>query len=59
MLRECLAEKAAQFEGVVKIGRTHLMDATPVTLGQVALPLSHHFSTISDILVNYRNSLVT
>ncbi|KAF0093955.1 MAG: fumarate hydratase class II [Puniceicoccaceae bacterium 5H] len=29
-----LAEKAAEFEEVVKIGRTHLMDATPLTLGQ-------------------------
>jgi fumarate hydratase class II len=27
-------EKACEFEGVVKIGRTHLMDATPLTLGQ-------------------------
>jgi fumarate hydratase class II len=29
-----LDSKAAEFEGVVKAGRTHLMDATPVTLGQ-------------------------
>jgi fumarate hydratase class II len=29
-----LAAKAAEFAGVVKSGRTHLMDATPVTLGQ-------------------------
>lgn len=33
-LRETLAAKAAAFEGVVKIGRTHLMDAVPLTLGQ-------------------------
>jgi fumarate hydratase class II len=33
-LRDELAEKAAAFEDVVKIGRTHLQDATPVTLGQ-------------------------
>ncbi|HSK98324.1 MAG TPA: class II fumarate hydratase [Euzebyales bacterium] len=33
-LRAALADKAAQFEDVVKPGRTHLMDATPVTLGQ-------------------------
>jgi len=33
-LRDALAEKAATFEDVVKIGRTHLQDATPVTLGQ-------------------------
>jgi fumarate hydratase class II len=29
-----LAEKSKQFAAVVKIGRTHLMDATPLTLGQ-------------------------
>ncbi|MCS6990670.1 MAG: class II fumarate hydratase [Chitinophagales bacterium] len=33
-LREVLAQKATQFRNVVKIGRTHLMDATPLTLGQ-------------------------
>ncbi|HWP07903.1 MAG TPA: class II fumarate hydratase [Polyangiaceae bacterium] len=33
-LRDVLAEKAAAFDDVVKIGRTHLMDATPLTLGQ-------------------------
>jgi fumarate hydratase, class II len=33
-LRDVLAEKSKQFAGVVKIGRTHLMDATPLTLGQ-------------------------
>jgi len=31
---ETLREKAEEFKGIVKIGRTHLMDATPVTLGQ-------------------------
>ncbi|MEV1012797.1 class II fumarate hydratase [Micromonospora sp. NPDC049751] len=33
-LAEALEGKAAEFETVVKAGRTHLMDATPVTLGQ-------------------------
>jgi fumarate hydratase class II len=33
-LREALAAKAEAFRDVVKIGRTHLMDATPLTLGQ-------------------------
>jgi fumarate hydratase class II len=33
-LRDTLATKAKQFEGIVKIGRTHLMDAVPLTLGQ-------------------------
>ena len=33
-LRSTLATKADEFDGVVKSGRTHLMDATPVRLGQ-------------------------
>ncbi|AUY54071.1 class II fumarate hydratase [Streptomyces sp. CB01881] len=33
-LAEALERKAAEFAKVVKSGRTHLMDATPVTLGQ-------------------------
>jgi fumarate hydratase, class II len=33
-LRDTLAEKSKEFMAVVKIGRTHLMDATPLTLGQ-------------------------
>tara|TARA_B100001115_G_scaffold114686_1_gene85130 strand:+ start:108 stop:1499 length:1392 start_codon:yes stop_codon:yes gene_type:complete len=33
-LREALNRKAQDFQGVVKTGRTHFMDATPLTLGQ-------------------------
>lgn len=33
-LRDTLEVKSAKFEKTVKIGRTHLMDATPLTLGQ-------------------------
>src|ERR1700691_4835146 len=33
-LRDALARKAKEFADVVKIGRTHLMDAVPLTLGQ-------------------------
>ena len=33
-LRDTLQKKSEAFKGVVKIGRTHLMDATPLTLGQ-------------------------
>ncbi len=33
-LREALNAKAEQFAGIVKIGRTHLQDATPLTVGQ-------------------------
>ena len=34
MLAESLERKAEEFDDVVKSGRTHLMDAVPVTLGQ-------------------------
>jgi len=34
-LQQRLGEKAGQFDDIIKIGRTHLQDATPVTLGQV------------------------
>jgi fumarate hydratase class II len=33
-LTEALDKKSAEFADIVKIGRTHLMDATPITLGQ-------------------------
>ena len=33
-LRDALSEKEGEFDGVVKTGRTHLQDATPVRLGQ-------------------------
>ena len=33
-LRDALADKSEEFKDIIKIGRTHLMDATPLTLGQ-------------------------
>lgn len=33
-LQEALRKKEQQFEGIIKIGRTHLQDATPIRLGQ-------------------------
>jgi fumarate hydratase class II len=33
-LRDAIAAKAEQWEDIVKIGRTHMQDATPITLGQ-------------------------
>lgn len=33
-LKTCLDDKSKQWETLVKIGRTHMMDATPLTLGQ-------------------------
>jgi fumarate hydratase, class II len=33
-LHDSIAAKAAEWDGIVKIGRTHMQDATPITLGQ-------------------------
>ena len=33
-LRKALEKKSGDFKSIVKIGRTHLMDATPLSLGQ-------------------------
>jgi fumarate hydratase class II len=33
-LRDTLAKKSAEYKNIVKTGRTHFMDATPLTLGQ-------------------------
>ncbi|MBW1991178.1 MAG: class II fumarate hydratase [Deltaproteobacteria bacterium] len=33
-LKDALAQKAEEFKDIIKIGRTHLMDAVPLTLGQ-------------------------
>src|SRR5260370_6772644 len=34
LLRDTLARKSEEYRGIVKIGRTHLQEATPLTLGQ-------------------------
>lgn len=34
LLRDALDAKAKEFESIIKIGRTHTQDATPLTLGQ-------------------------
>jgi len=53
-LRDTLREKAKAFAHVVKIGRTHLMDATPLTLGQefsgYAAQLTHGLKAINNSL---------
>jgi fumarate hydratase class II len=57
-LRATLAEKAAELTKVVKIGRTHLMDATPLTLGQEisgwAAQLAHCVSHLEQALPHLR-----
>ncbi|MEW6060270.1 MAG: class II fumarate hydratase [Actinomycetota bacterium] len=53
-LRDALARKAAEFDDIVKIGRTHLQDAVPLTLGQefsgYAAQLDAAMSRIEDTL---------
>lgn len=55
-LRDTLASKSKAFMNVVKIGRTHLMDATPLTLGQelsgYVSQLNHGIKAIEHTLVH-------
>ncbi|MXV37304.1 class II fumarate hydratase [Flavobacteriaceae bacterium Ap0902] len=53
-LRDALKKKSEDFKDVVKIGRTHLMDATPLTLGQefsgYASQLTHGLKALKNTL---------
>ena len=53
-LRDTLSQKSKEFMNVVKIGRTHLMDATPLTLGQ---ELSGYVSQLDHGMRAIENSL--
>jgi fumarate hydratase class II len=53
-LRDTLAAKAAEFTKIVKIGRTHLMDATPLTLGQ---EFSGYVSQLDHCIKAVKNTL--
>lgn len=53
-LRDTFVEKAKAFSEVVKIGRTHLMDATPVTVGQ---ELSGYAQQLTNGLERIQHSL--
>ena len=53
-LRDTLHKKAIEFNNVVKIGRTHMMDATPITLGQ---EISGYVAQINYGLKALKNSL--
>lgn len=52
LLHEALARKQKEFSEIVKIGRTHLMDATPLTLGQefsgYATQLKHSITRVKN-----------
>ncbi len=55
-LQQSLTNKATDFKNVVKIGRTHLMDATPLTLGQefggYASQLKHGIKALENTLTH-------
>ena len=53
-LRDTLSEKSKKFNDVVKIGRTHLMDATPLTIGQ---EFSGYVSQLNHGLKALKNTL--
>lgn len=55
-LQKTLEYKSKEFQGIVKIGRTHFMDATPLTLGQefsgYAAQLTHGIRAIENTLLH-------
>ncbi len=53
-LRQTLEEKVKAFKNIVKTGRTHLMDATPLTLGQ---EFSGYLSQVEHGMAALKNSL--
>jgi fumarate hydratase, class II len=53
-LRDTLAKKAAEYNAIVKTGRTHFMDATPLTLGQ---EFSGYVQQITNSIRTVKNAL--
>jgi len=57
-LRDSLAKKSEDFKDIIKVGRTHLMDATPLTLGQefsgYAAQLDYGIKALSNTLEHLR-----
>ena len=57
-LRAALAEKARAWDGIIKTGRTHLMDATPIRLGQefggYASQVEHGIARLKAVLPDLR-----
>lgn len=58
ILHDTFAAKSAAFSKIIKTGRTHLMDATPITLGQefsgYAMQLQRGMEAVNDSLVRLR-----
>src|SRR5690606_40381869 len=59
-LKATLAEKSEKFDDIIKIGRTHLQDATPLTLGQEISGWKHMLEKSERMIsesVNYMREL--
>ncbi len=54
LLNKKLKKKVSQFKNIVKVGRTHLQDATPLSLGQ---EFSGYQSQLEDCIVRIKNAL--
>ena len=54
LLNKELKKKVSQFKNIVKVGRTHLQDATPLSLGQ---EFSGYQSQLNDCIFRIRNAL--
>ena len=54
LLNKELKKKMSQFKGIIKVGRTHLQDATPLSLGQ---EFSGYQSQINDCISRIKNAL--
>ena len=54
LLEKELAKKAREFKSIVKVGRTHLQDATPLTLGQ---EFSGYQSQLKKCIIRIENAL--
>lgn len=53
-LRDGLAAKASQWQSIIKIGRTHMQDATPITLGQ---EFSGYVGMLNDDLMRIEDAM--
>ncbi len=54
ILNKELKKKASQFKNIIKVGRTHLQDATPLSLGQ---EFSGYQSQLEDCILRIKNAL--
>jgi fumarate hydratase class II len=57
LLRDTLVYKQQEFWDVIKVGRTHCMDATPIRLGQVFSGYAAQVDQVLELLVNTHSKL--